>query len=132
MTRMDQRRASLSFPPTERDDGSEPGGPANRGMRVAYSSAMDDMEGRDRRLRRARVLIRLELALALAAPLVALFLYVAAPGFTGGGMYEPPLIETLVPWAGVGMLVVGVVWIVRLSRPDPEAGERTWRYRDYE
>jgi type IV secretory pathway TrbD component len=47
-------------------------------------------------------------------------------------MFEPPLIETLVPWFGVGMFVVGFVWMVRLSRPDPEAGERTWRYRIYE
>ena len=77
------------------------------------------------------MLIRLEFALAVAAPLVALFLWIAAPNFPGGGRYEPSLIETLVPWAGVGMLVVGFVWMVRLSRTDPEAGERTWRYRVY-
>ncbi|MDF2733869.1 MAG: hypothetical protein K0S97_492 [Chloroflexota bacterium] len=93
---------------------------------------MDDLDRRDRRLRRARQLIRLELALAVVAPLVGMFLLVAAPGFPGRGMFEPPLIETLVPWFGVGMFVVGFVWMVRLSRPDPEAGERTWRYRIYE
>ena len=93
---------------------------------------MDDLDPRDRRLRRTRHLIRIEFALALAAPLVGLFLWAAAPNFPGGGMHEPWLIETLLPWAGVGMFVVGFVWMVQLSRPDPEAGERTWRYRIYE
>ena len=93
---------------------------------------MDDLGRRNRRLRRARQLIRLELALAIAAPLVGVFLYIAAPNFQGRGLHEPWLIETLLPWAAVGMFVVGFVWMVRLSRPDPEAGERTWRYRIYE
>ena len=47
-------------------------------------------------------------------------------------MFETPLTETLIPWFGAGMFVVGFAWMVRLSRPDPEAGERTWRYRIYE
>ena len=89
---------------------------------------MDDLERRRRRLRRARVLIRVELVMAFAVPLLAGFLWIEAPGFMGGPMfYEPPLIERLLPWAAV----VGVVWMVRLSRPDPEAGERTWRYRAF-
>jgi hypothetical protein len=93
---------------------------------------MDERERRTRRLQRARNLIRAELAIALAVPVVTAFLYVAAPSFPGGGMFEPPLIETLVPWAGVGLFIVGLVWMIRLSRPDPEPGERSWRYRDYE
>jgi hypothetical protein len=93
---------------------------------------MDDLEHRRRRLHRAHVLIRSELAIAIAVPLVAAFLYVATPNFPGGGMHEPPLTETLIPWVGVGLFLVGLVWMIRLSRPDPEAGERSWRYRDYE
>jgi hypothetical protein len=93
---------------------------------------MDELERRQRRLRRAHNLIRAELAIAVAVPVVTAFLYLAAPGFPGGPMFEAPLIETLVPWAGVGLFIVGLVWMIRLSRPDPEPGERTWRYHDYE
>ena len=93
---------------------------------------MDDLERRGRRLRRAHHLIRAELALAVAVPVVAGFLFIAAPAgpspmFSG----EPPLIETLVPWAGMGLFILGFAWMIRLSRPDPEAGERSWRYRDF-
>ena len=94
---------------------------------------MDELERRQRRLRRAHMLIRAELAIAIAVPLFAAFLYVAmsrgwSPMFAG----EPPLIETLMPWAGAGLFVIGLVWMIRLSRPDPEAGERSWRYRVYD
>ena len=93
---------------------------------------MDDLERRRRRLRRARHLIRTELAFAVVVPIVAGFLFIAAPGgptpmFSG----RPPLIETLVPWAGVAVYIFGLTWMIRLSRPDPEAGERSWRYRDF-
>lgn len=90
---------------------------------------MSDMERRRRRLKRAHTLIRAELAIAVAAPLVVAFLYVAAPGFTGGWR-EPWLLERLLPWAGVAGVILGLVWMVRLARPEPEGGERTWRYRD--
>lgn len=93
---------------------------------------MDDLAHRRRRLRRARDLIRAELAIALAVPVFAAFLYVAMPNFPGGGMHEPPMIETLIPWLGVVLFITGLVWMIRLSRPDPEAGERSWRYRDFE
>ena len=93
---------------------------------------MDDLERRRRRLRRAHHLIRAELALAVAVPFLAGFLFVATPGgpspmFSG----EPPLVESLHLWAGVGLFILGFVWMIRLSRPDPEAGERTWRFRDF-
>lgn len=93
---------------------------------------MDERERRQRRLRRAHDVIRAELAIAFAVPLFAVFLYLAMPGGPGP-MFpgEPPPIETFVPWTGVGLFLVGLVWMIRLSRPDPEGGERSWRYRDY-
>jgi hypothetical protein len=45
--------------------------------------------------------------------------------------YGAPLIVTLLPLAGVVGFIVGLIWIIRLSRPNPEAGERSWRYRDF-
>jgi hypothetical protein len=93
---------------------------------------VNDLESRQRRLGRAHFLIRAELTLAIAVPVIAGFLWVAAPGTMGGGMfYRASLIETLLPWAGVAGFVVGIVWMLRLSRQDPEAGERSWRYRDF-
>ena len=93
---------------------------------------MDDLERRQRRLRWARHLIRAELAIAVAVSGFAAFLHVAMPNFPGRGIHEPPLIEILLPWVSVVLLITGLVWIVRLSRPDPEAGERSWRYRVFD
>lgn len=90
---------------------------------------MSDLERRRRRMARAHVLIRVELTLAIAAPVVAGFLFVAAPNFSGG-FREPSLWEQLFPWAGIAGVFLGLIWMVRLSRPNPEPGERTWRYRD--
>ena len=90
---------------------------------------MSDLELRRRRLGRAHTLIRAELAIGVAAPLVVGFMYVAAPGFSGGWR-EPWLLEQLRPWAGVGGVILGLVWMIRISKPEPEGGERTWRYRD--
>ena len=92
---------------------------------------MDDLEHRRWRLQSARFLIRAELAIALATPLIIAFLYVAAPGTIEPMFWKPPLLVALAPWAGGIGLVVGIAWMVRLSRPDPEPGERTWRYRDF-
>jgi membrane associated rhomboid family serine protease len=91
---------------------------------------MDDLARRRRRLQSARFLIQAELTIALAAPFIAAFLYVAAPGFIGG-LTEPSLLESALPWAAAAGVIVGIAWMVRLSRTDPERGERSWRYRDF-
>ena len=92
---------------------------------------MDDLELRRWRLQGARFLIRAELAVAIIALLIAAFWYVAAPGASMPMFWKPPLLVALAPWAGGIGLVVGIAWMVRLSRPDPEPGERSWRYRDF-
>jgi hypothetical protein len=93
---------------------------------------MDDLEHRRRRLYRAWWLIRLELAIAIGIPLVAGLLFMAAPP-TSSGMYgdEPARIDLRVACGGVAMYLVGLVWMIRLSRANPEGGERSWRYRDF-
>jgi hypothetical protein len=91
-----------------------------------------DLESRQRRLRRAHFLIRAELVIAFAAPVLAGFLFVTAPGTMGGPMFdEPPAFGWLLPLVAIAGVVVGIVWMLRLSRQDPEAGERSWRYRDF-
>lgn len=92
---------------------------------------MDELAARQRRLRRARILIRLEFAMAFAVPLVAGLLYVAAPGGSSPMFQRESLPQVVLPWfAGLGV-IVGFVWMVRIARADPEAGDSPWRYRDF-
>jgi hypothetical protein len=61
---------------------------------------------------------------------LALFLLVAAPGRFEPMFAEPTLMESLIPWVGAATYVFGLAWMVRISRADPEAGERSWCYHD--
>jgi hypothetical protein len=99
-------------------------------MPQAYAAAMTDLERRVQRMQRTRFWIRAEFAIAIAAVIITAFLLVAAPGCLCGGMFAPSIAERLLPWVGIGGLVVGFVAMIRLSRVHPESGERTWRYRD--
>jgi hypothetical protein len=90
---------------------------------------MTDLERRQQRLDRARFWIRTEFALAIAAVIVAAFLFVAAPSCGCPMFSQPSLVERLLPWVPVGGFVVGFAAMVRLSRIDPEPDKPTWRYR---
>jgi hypothetical protein len=90
-----------------------------------------EYEERQRRLDRAWVAIRFELAIGFLAPVVLAFILVAMPGDIGPMFYRTPWWVGLVPLIGVAGVVFGLVWLVRLSRPDPERGEVRWRYRDF-
>lgn len=57
------------------------------------------------------------------------FLFIAAPNSMGGGN-DPGPIQWLVPAIGIAGLIVGLVWMVRILRADPEPGAKFWRYRD--
>ncbi len=95
---------------------------------------MDDRRARQRRLDRAWVLARFEFVVAVTVVLLAVFVYIAAPGFVGGGRYYPSqgwwLPVVVLPAIGIGGIVLGFVWMIRIYRPRHEDGERTWRYRD--
>jgi hypothetical protein len=84
-------------------------------------------EERQRRLDRARFAIQAELLIGL---MVVILTALAAPG-QFPMFYVPPLIQVLVLAAPVVSLLAWV-WMFRLSRRDPEASERSWRYRDLE
>jgi hypothetical protein len=80
----------------------------------------------------ARQSARALIVLALLVPAVALFLFIAAPGFMGGGgTHEPGPIAILVPLSGVGMFLFGLGWMVRIYRAsiDVEPDHGNWRYR---
>jgi hypothetical protein len=94
---------------------------------------MNDLERRQRRLDRAWIAIRFELFVAVAVPVGIGLLYVAAPGTMGPGFgftLDPVPVGQAVLWVGVLGYVLGLAWMIRLSRPKVEAGERDWRYRD--
>jgi len=92
---------------------------------------MTDLERRRRRLDRSRNLVRIEFAIAVVAPLVVGFLVIAAPGGSTPMFWRPSLLETLLPWAGPAAYVVGLAWMIRIYRTDPEVGESPWRYREF-
>lgn len=95
---------------------------------------MQDRHERQRRLHRARAQRHALLVLGVALIVLTVFLYFAAPGFPGGGMFTSDvavLLDTLVPLAAIGGAIGGLLWMIRIHHADPEAGERTWRYRDF-
>ena len=65
---------------------------------------------------------------AIAMPAFVVLLRVTQPGLSGG-MYEPQWYEVALPWAGVAGYLLGLSWMIRIYRADPEPDERTWRYR---
>lgn len=85
---------------------------------------------RQRRLDRARLAIQAELLVGLLVSILTAYLSSIAllRGFRLM-FYEPPLIESLL-LAAPAVSLLAWVWMVRLSRPQPEAGQRSWRYRD--
>jgi hypothetical protein len=84
-------------------------------------------------LARARRIAREMIVFAVLLPAVALFVWIAQPGHTGGGMfYEPPWYEAALPWAAAAGYLVGLVWMIliyRRSHLEPEPDEPIWRYR---
>jgi hypothetical protein len=78
---------------------------------------------------RGRDLARAELAIAaIVGFIVAPFLYVAAPGFTGPPSPDVPIVG-FAGLAAAGILI-GFTWMVRIYRADPEPDQRAWRYRE--
>lgn len=83
--------------------------------------------------RRGRKIARAMIVLAPALIPLVMFYLVARPGWMGKPVFEPryfglPLDEfSLV--VGFGGMAVGLAWMIRIYRADPEPGETTWRYR---
>jgi hypothetical protein len=56
------------------------------------------------------------------------FLFIAGPRSIGAMQFGPPsMLEWLVPVVGVALNLVGLVWMVRIYRADPEAHSSFWR-----
>jgi len=79
---------------------------------------------------RGRRIARLILAGALALDAVLLLLLASAPNTIGGGWFpEPPRFVWLIPAFGIGLHLVGLAWMIRIIRADPERHRSFWRSR---
>jgi len=88
------------------------------------------MTGRGLRRRR---LARLMIVLAVLLPAVLGALLAFPPAMIGAMYTEPPdpLLPASVIGAGILAYVVGLAWMVRIYRADPEAHASFWRSRRY-
>jgi hypothetical protein len=84
------------------------------------------MTGRGLRGRRAAGRI---LAIVVGLDAVVAFLFITAP--PSGPLYEAPpsVVGWLVPAVGVAVHVIGLAWMIRIYRSDPEAHPSFWRFR---
>ncbi len=73
----------------------------------------------------------MEFAAAFFAIGFAAFIWIAQPGWNGPMFWGGPRVEELIMVVG-GFLgvAVGLVWMARIYRADPEPDQRAWRYRD--
>jgi hypothetical protein len=79
-------------------------------------------------LRGARTAARALLIAAILMPLALLAWWVAQPGFMGRP--EPQWYQVALPWAGAAGYLLGLIWMIRIYRADPEPDVPSWRYRD--
>ena len=70
------------------------------------------------------------IALAVGSIVLTAFELISAPTFMGGGpmMGTPVWTYAFSALGGVGV-IVGLVWMVRIHRADPEPEQHAWRYR---
>jgi Flp pilus assembly protein TadB len=82
---------------------------------------------------RGRRLARLLLLVAFAVDLFLVYLYVAAPNFIEPMFHEPPsgLVWRMIPVVGIVLNLVGLAWMVRILRADPEGSRSWWRFDRY-
>lgn len=75
--------------------------------------------------------IRLELAMATAAPIMIAFLAIASPRFTGGMFGSPSPVDPqdAAYTLGFALSLIGAAWAWRIWLADLEAGTPRWRYR---
>jgi hypothetical protein len=87
---------------------------------------------------RGRATGRAMIALAIVAIGVTVLMLISAPGTMGGTMYDTPPslgpipVGVLLALIGVVGPIVGLVWMIRIHRADPEPDQHAWRYRSHD
>jgi Flp pilus assembly protein TadB len=65
---------------------------------------------------------------AIVPPVMLAFLLFASPNY----MYEQPsLLDHWSTWVAILLYLLGLAWMVRIYRADPEAGPSRWRFRGF-
>ncbi len=82
---------------------------------------------------RARRQARLILFTACFVVAFEALLFIAAPGSCMCPMISepPPLVPWLIPAIGVGAQALGLAWMIRIYRVDPEAHASHWRFERF-
>ena len=78
---------------------------------------------------RGRRVARRIIAVAIGLDAFVALLLINAPRGMGGGFGPPSIVEWLIPAAGVALNVIGLAWMIRIYRSDPEAHPSFWRFR---
>jgi hypothetical protein len=76
-----------------------------------------------------------EIARGLVAAVLVLLAFVTVlllnlPDPMGGPIFEPSLSGWILPGLGVLGILLGLAWMVRIFRADPEPDSSAWRYRE--
>lgn len=74
------------------------------------------------------------IAVAVLAILVTIFLFIAASGGPTPMFSTPPdfwglPVNVVLPAAGIVGAIIGLAWMIRIHRADPEPDQHAWRYR---
>jgi hypothetical protein len=78
---------------------------------------------------RGRRLARLMLVAVLATDALVALLFIATPNCMCPLYIEPPpFSQWLVPAIGVGAQAIGLAWMIRIYRADPEGHRSWWRF----
>jgi hypothetical protein len=72
------------------------------------------------------IVIRTELAIGALVAIAVPVLIIATPSPMGGGTGPASAV------VGIVGVVVGLAWMIRILRDDPEAGPSPWRYRSHD
>jgi hypothetical protein len=80
-------------------------------------------------VRGARRMSRILLAVTIALPFVGLAALIAQPGGPSPMFDARPWYAHVLPWAGAIGYLIGLGWMIRIYRADPEPEEASWRYR---
>ena len=80
---------------------------------------------------RGREIARVMIVIAIAIPVLLGLLVMSAPNTMGGGMQtgDPGPLGTVLIGVAILAYVVGLAWMVRIYRADPEAHVSFWRSR---
>ena len=76
---------------------------------------------------RGRLAAQRILLAAILLDALAVLLFASAPNMIGPMMSEPPRFMWLIPAFGIALNLVGLAWMIRIVRADPERHPSFWR-----